>query len=119
MFSGYSRKIADTCVLSQDVVEGDEDDDEEEEEEEEEADGVIMDDEGPGHGHKRGQLRPPTPIRSARTSPTSSAVPRTPRETTLETAHYTTLPLPMSSSGNKVMAVKQWTPRAEHWAVTA
>ena len=118
MFSGYSRKIAHTCVLLQDVVEGDEEDEEEEEEEEEEADGLIMEEEG--HGHKRGQLRPPTPIRSARTSPTSSAAPRTPREATSETAHYTTtLPLPMSSSGNKVTVVKQWTPRAEHWAVAA
>jgi len=108
--------MADTCFSSQDVGEGDEDEEEEEEEEEEEADGVIMEDERRGHGHKRGQLRPPTPIRSARTSPTSSAAPRTPREATLET--YTTLPLLMSSSGNKVTAVKQWTPRAEHWAVT-
>jgi casein kinase II subunit beta len=100
------------------------DDDDEEEEEEEEDGGVVMEDQRHGHYHRGGiigrQLRPPTPVHSARTSPTSSAAPRTPREVAASGTppQYTTSPSPMSVAGNKVKVVKQWTPRTEIWAAT-
>ncbi|KAG5649006.1 hypothetical protein DXG03_000355 [Asterophora parasitica] len=61
-----------------DAVEGEEEDEEEEEEEEDEEDGRARDImQGQQRGGQRAtDGRPPTPIHSARTSPTSSAAPR-------------------------------------------
>jgi len=64
-------------------------------------------------------LRHPTPI-SARTSPTSSAAPNTPQETSMTTPTlYTASPSPQSVTGGKVRMVRQWAPRTEMWAGTA
>ncbi|KAG6811316.1 hypothetical protein H0H92_008028 [Tricholoma furcatifolium] len=100
-----------------DALDDDEDDDDEEEEEEEE-------DNRPPHGQQKStqrladgqQLRPPTPIHSARTSPTSSTAPRTPQDTTSRApSAYTTSPSPLSVAGGKVKVLRQqqqWGSRA-------
>ncbi|KAG6917908.1 hypothetical protein DXG01_000517 [Tephrocybe rancida] len=87
-------------------AEEDDDDDEEDEEEEEEEDSHAMHGQQhttqrPAEGH---QLRPPTPIHSARTSPTSSIAPRTPQDAISSRAPsaYTTSPSPISVAGGKV-----------------
>ncbi|KAG6866464.1 hypothetical protein C0991_003982 [Blastosporella zonata] len=87
-----------------DAVE-DDDDDEEEEEEEEEEDSRAM--HGQQHTTQRPiegqQLRPPTPVHSARTSPTSSTAPRTPQDASSRApSAYTTSPSPLSVAGGKV-----------------
>lgn len=107
--------------MVQDVGEGEEDDDEEEEEEEDGGGDSMQGQQQ--HGQKLAdttahKLRPSTPIHSARTSPTSSAAPRTPQETPKMTPSlYTTSPSPLSAGG-KVRVIRQWTPRTEMWAGT-
>ncbi|KAF8655242.1 hypothetical protein AX16_003146 [Volvariella volvacea WC 439] len=102
----------------------DEDDDEDEEEEEEEGErhkNATQSTQPPGQRRlDAGVLLPnATPITSARTSPTSSIVPRTPGEfQEAVTSPYTASPFPQPPLG-KVRMVRQWTPRAEMWVGTA
>ncbi|KAL0949492.1 hypothetical protein HGRIS_009546 [Hohenbuehelia grisea] len=78
------------------------DDDEEEEEEDDDPAGHI-----PEEMQRRAALAPPLIQTSARTSPTSSAAPRTPQEprSTTSPQLYTTSPSPNSG---KVRVVRQW-----------
>ncbi|KAG5732372.1 putative casein kinase II subunit beta-2 [Termitomyces sp. T112] len=96
-----------------DAVEDDDDDDDDEEEEEEEEEGRTM--RGQQYTTQRHigghQLRPPTPILSARTSPTSSIAPRTPQDVASRMPFtYTTSASPMLVAGGQVKVVRH--PRA-------
>jgi casein kinase II subunit beta len=106
-------KETDLIMLEQDAVE--EEDEEEEDEEEEEAPNVQMQHQGKRQ-HATGadvrSLRPPTPIHSlspsARTSPTSTAPPQTPRDISIADS-VSVGPLRSYCSTGKVRVIKQWT----------
>ena len=100
----------------QDAGEGEE---EEEEEEEEEDDAVGA---TPMKGQKSGKqvasdplTRTPDPVRSVRTSPTTSEGPRSLDDKPLIDLSVYTLP---SFGEGKVRTVRQWAPRTD-WAGTA
>ena len=103
----------------QDAAEGEEED-EEEEEEEEDAVGTT-----PMKGQKLGKqvasdplsslIRTPEPVRSVRTSPTTSEGPRSLDDKPLIDLSVYTLP---SFGEGKVRTVRQWAPRTD-WAGTA
>jgi casein kinase II subunit beta len=107
----------------QDAGEG-EDEDEEEEDEEEEAVGTT-----PMKGQKSGKqaasdplsslTRTPAPVRSVRTSPTTSEGPRSLDDKPIIDLSVYTLPSFGQSFGEgKVRTVRQWVPRTD-WAGTA
>lgn len=93
---------------TKDAVEGDDDDEEEEEEEEEGASFPTQGQQLHGRRHTSGVvLRPPTPVLSARTSPTSTACTEEKR-------------VGLIASPGIVRMVRQWAPRTEVvWAGTA
>lgn len=105
----------------QDAGEG-EDEDEEDEDEEEEAVGTT-----PMKGQKSGKQaasdplssRTPAPVRSVRTSPTTSEGPRSLDDKPIIDLSVYTLPSFGQSFGEgKVRTVRQWVPRTD-WAGTA
>lgn len=93
---------------TKDAVEGDDDDEEEEEEEEEGGSFPTQGQQHHGRRHISGAvLRPPTPILSARTSPTFTGCTEEKRAGLI-------------ASPGRVRMVRQWAPRTEVvWAATA